>query len=430
MAAGKTVAPTDISAHTIRKVRNRLIPVLFVLHIVAFLDRVNVGFAALTMNADLAISSAQYGLVAGIFFWGYFLFEIPSNLILHKVGARAWLARILVSWGIVAAMTGFVRSAPQLYAARFLLGVAEAGFFPGIVLYLTYWFRQREQAEVLSLFLAAVPVSNIVGAPISGFILDHVHWMAIASWRWLLILEGTPAILGGVLAYFALPSRPQDATFLDPQEKAWIASALAQDASAKSAEHGFSTWRTLAHPRVWHLACISFSMQIGFYSIFFWMPQAVRSLSSAYSNSVIGILVAIPYLAAVVAMVLVSRNSDRCLERRYHTAVSLLVGGAALVSLGASNTALLSITLWSFAAIGIESCFGPFWALPNEFLSGASTAAGIALITSVGSLGGFVGPSMVGAAANGEAGLYRGLAIAGVSMFASAGLTLLLPKRH
>src|SRR5437773_9422576 len=197
-----------VEARTIRKVRTRILPFLFLLYIICFLDRINIGFAALTMNKELAITSQQFGLVAGIFFLGYFLFEIPSNLLLHKLGARIWIARILITWGILAMLTGLVQSVDQLYAVRFLLGLAEAGYFPGIALYLTYWFRQRDQAQAIALFLTGIPVTSILGAPLSGFILDHVHWLSISSWRWLLILEGIPAVVGGVLTYFLLPSRP------------------------------------------------------------------------------------------------------------------------------------------------------------------------------------------------------------------------------
>ena len=213
------IAPLPDEAKTIHKLQMRLIPFLFLLYVVAFVDRINIGFAALTMNKELGITSQQYGMAAGIFFIGYFLFEVPSNLMLHKVGARVWIARILLSWGLVATLTGLVQSVHQLYVARILLGVTEAGYFPGIVLYLTYWFPRREQARTLALFLTGYPVTSIVGAPVSGFILDHVHWLSISSWRWLLILEGIPAIALGFLTYFVLPCRPSEAKFLTNEEK-------------------------------------------------------------------------------------------------------------------------------------------------------------------------------------------------------------------
>lgn len=428
MADSTTVTARDVSSRTIRKLRRRLLPLLFLLYLIAFLDRTNIGFAALTMNADLAISSTQFGLLTGIFFWGYCLFEIPSNLLLHRIGARTWITRILVSWGVVAIITGFVRNVPQLYAARFLLGVAEAGYFPGILLYLTYWFRRREQAQMIALFMLAIPISNIVGSPVSGWILDHVHWLSVASWRWLLILEGLPAVACGALTYFVLPSRPPEARFLTAEEKAWIATELALEASEKAGKGEMPLVRTLTNRRVWHLACISFAYQIGSYAIYFWMPQAVKSLAN-YSNTVVGLLVMIPYLAGLIATILVSRSSDRRLERRYHAAVPLIVGGSAFLLLGTTNSLWLSIMLWCLVSMGNCGFWGPFWALPNEFLAGNAAAAGIALITSFGSLGGFVGPSVVGVAANGAGGIFRGLGIAGVAFFASAGLALTLPKQ-
>jgi ACS family tartrate transporter-like MFS transporter len=327
-------------------------------------------------------------------------------------------------------LTGFVHSVAQLYVVRFLLGAAEAGFFPGIVLYLTYWFLQRDQAHVISLFAMGLPVASILGAPVSGFILDHAHWAAISGWRWLLILEGIPAFVCGILTYFMLPSRPAEATFLTEEEKIWITSELAREEEEKIGERSISALRTLAHPRVRHLAAGLFGFGIALYAMSFYMPQALKSTSNSYSNTAVGILVMVPHLAGLMAMTVVSRSSDRRLERRYHAAIPAIVGGMALVLPGATSSPLLSITLWSFAAMGIYSFFGPFFSFPSEFLAGFSAPSGIALINSVGSLGGFAGPITIGALANGTGGIYRGLAFAGVSLFVSAALVLLLPARR
>ncbi len=419
----------SIEARTIRKVRIRIIPFIFLLYIVAFLDRINIGFAALTMNKELAITSQQFGLVFGIFFFGYFIFEIPSNLLLHKIGARVWIARILISWGIVAMLTGFVHTVHQLYIVRLLLGLAEAGYFPGIVLYLTYWLPRREQARAIALFLTGLPVTSILGAPVSGLILDHVHWLGVSSWRWLLILEGTPAIVCGVLTYFLLPSRPQEAKFLTADEKEWIRAELGREEQQKLEQHQYSALQALASGRVWHLVLVYFGMMIGSYTLNSWAPQLVKSLSSLYSNSMIGLLVTIPNLVGLAAMIFVSRSSDRTLERRYHVAIPAITGGVALLLLGTTRSPFYSVTLLSFLAISVYSFLGPFWAMPSEFLTGFSAAAGIALINSVGNLGGFAGPYTIGAIATRTGNLYGGLAIAGVSLFISATLVLLLPRR-
>lgn len=419
----------SIEARTIRKLRIRILPFVFVLYVIAFLDRINIGFAALTMNKELAITSQQYGLLTGIFFFGYFLFEVPSNLLLHKIGARIWIARILITWGIVALLTGFVHTVHQLYVVRFLLGLAEAGYFPGIVLYLTYWFRQKEQAQAIALFLAGIPVTSILGAPVSGLILDHVHWLGISSWRWLLILEGVPAVAGGVLTYFLLPSRPSEAKFLAADEKKWITAELEGEERQKQGSHQISAIQALAHGRVWHLACIGLTLNIAAYSINFWMPQFVGSLSSLYSNTTVGLLVMVPYLAGLLAMVLVSRSSDRKLERRYHAAIPALIAGIALLSLGATRSTFFSIVLLSIVALGIYSVYGPYYSLPSEFLSGFAAASGIALISSVANLGGFVGPYAIGAIKERTGSMYGGLAFCGVSLFVSATLMLVLPRR-
>src|SRR5438477_3456040 len=335
----------------VRKLQMRIIPFVFLLYIISFLDRINIGFAALTMNKELAITSKQFGLVAGIFFFGYFLFEIPSNLLLHKLGARIWIARILITWGILAMLTGLVQSVDQLYAVRFLLGLAEAGYFPGIALYLTYWFRQRDQAQAIALFLTGIPVTSILGAPLSGFILDHVHWLSISSWRWLLILEGIPAVIGGVLTYFLLPSRPAVARFLSQEEKDWMEAVLASEEREKLANHKISALQALTNKRIWHLGLIGFTLNTGMYTLNFWMPQLAKSLSTGHSNSLIGLLVMIPHLVGLPVMVMVSRSSDRQRERRFHAAIPAIVAGIALASLGATHSIfptmlLLSSPLW------------------------------------------------------------------------------------
>src|SRR5712691_6751600 len=423
-----TVALPD-EAKTVHKLRMRIIPFVFILYIIYFLDRTNISFAALTMNEELAITSKQFGWVAGIFFFGYFLFEIPSNLMLHKIGARIWIAGILITWGFLATLTGLVHSVHQLYVVRFLLGLAEAGYFPGIALYLTYWFRQRDQAQAIALFLAGIPVTSILGAPVSGFLLDHVHWMNVSSWRWLLILEGFPAVVGGVLTYFLLPSWPAEAKFLNQKEKDWIAVELAREGREKLASHNISAGKALLNRRIWHLGFIGFTLNTGMYSMNFWMPQLVKSLANGISNSLIGLLVMIPHLVGLPVMVIVSRSSDRKQERRFHAAVPAIVAGIALASLGATQSLFLTIALLSFAALGIYSIYGPFYSLPGDFLTGFAAASGIALVSSLANLGGFAGPVAIGWIKDQTGSLYGGLAVAGVSLFASATLMLLLPRR-
>ena len=415
-------------AKTIHKLQIRLIPFLFLLYVVAFVDRINIGFAALTMNKELGITSQQYGLAAGIFFIGYFLFEVPSNLILHKVGARVWIARILLSWGLVATLTGLVQSVHQLYIARVLLGVTEAGYYPGIVLYLTYWFPQRHQARTLALFLTGNPISSVVGAPLCGFILEHAHWLGIGSWRWLLILEGIPAIALGFLTYLVLPCRPSEAKFLTREERNWLQAELEREEQPKLKQRQHSAIAGLTHLMVWRLVFIYFGMMIGGYTMAFWMPQIVKALSSGYSNSFVGTVVMIPYLAALGGMILVSRSSDRRMERRYHLAISLVVGGIAFFSLTGIHSSAVTVVLLSCLAIGYSSSLSPFWALPSEFLTGFSAASGIALINSIGNLGGFAGSTVVGFISQKTGSRRGGLAFAGTSMLVSAVLVLLLPK--
>ena len=423
------VADTALGARTIRKMQWRILPFIFLLYVVAYLDRTNVGFAALTMNHELGMNAQQFGLVVGFFFIGYFLFEIPSNLLLHRIGARIWIARILITWGIIATLTGLVRNVHELYGARFLLGLAEAGYYPGVVLYLTYWFRQRERAMAVAVVLMGIPITSIVGGPLSGFILDHAHWLEVSSWRWLLILEGIPAVVCGVLAYFVLPNRPADAKFLEREEKDWILAELAREEEIKNRQEPISMTQTFSHVRVWHLAAIQLTALTGLYSLSFWMPQVVKALSSHYSNSAVGLLVVIPQLFGLLCMVLVSRSSDRRLERRYHAGLSALVGGVGWFLLSAAASPLVTMVALSLIAIGVYSFFGPFWALPSEFLCGYSAASGIAMINSIGNLGGFGGPYAIGYLKDRTGSMAWGLALVGISMSVSALLLFAFPKK-
>jgi MFS transporter, ACS family, tartrate transporter len=312
---------------------------------------------------------------------------------------------------------------------RFLLGLAEAGYFPGIALYLTYWFRQRDQAQAIALFLAGIPVTSILGAPISGFILDHVHWLSISSWRWLLILEGIPAVVAGVLTYFLLPSRPAEASFLSKEEKDWIEAELASEEREKLASHKISAVQALMNRRIWHLGLIGFTLNTAMYGMNYWMPQLVKSLSSGISNSLIGLLLMTPHLVGLPVMVLVSRSSDRKRERRFHAAIPSICAGIALASLWATHSIFATILLLSVAALGIYSVYGPFYSLPGDFLTGFAAASGIALVSSLANLGGFAGPYAIGWIKDQTGSLYGGLAVGGVSLFASATLMLLLPRR-
>ena len=420
-----------IGAATIRKLRIRLLPFLFVLFVFAFIDRINLGFAALTMNRELGITSRQFGFAAGIFFWGYFLFEIPSNIILHRIGARVWIARILITWGAVATLTGFVQSVHQLYVARFALGLAESGYFPGIVLYLGYWFRQREKAQAIALILIGIPLASVLGGPISGFILDHAHWFGLSSWRWLLILEGLPAGMVAFLVPFLLPSKPVEARFLTADEKAWIADQLGRENRLKpgAKTQSISVAQTLVNPRVWHLAGIGFCHGFASYTFIFWLPQVMKSVFGAQSNTAVGVAVMIPNLIGLIAMVAASGHSDRMLERRYHLATFGALAGIAFLLLGVPRSPFFSVVLFSAVAAGAYSFLPIFFSLPGEFLTGLSAAAGIALVTSVANLGGFVGPYAVGLIRQKTGSFYSALICAGISFLVATSLTFLLPKR-
>ncbi|MCI0183520.1 putative tartrate transporter [Acidibacillus sp. S0AB] len=416
----------EIERSTLRKVHNRIIPFIVVLYIISFLDRVNTGYAALQMNTALSISASAFGLVSGIFFIGYFLFEVPSNIMMHKIGAKIWIMRILVSWGIVASLTAIAQNVTELYVLRFLLGAAEAGFFPGIILYLTFWFRARDQAKAVAFFMTALALSGIIGGPVSTFILAHVHWGGLQPWRWLYILEGIPAVIFGVITLWVLPNRPNDAKWLTQEEKNWLLGELTREREAKLQRHSMSMWKVMADGRVWMLTLIYFCLVTGLYGIGFWLPQIVKALSSSYSLSTIGWLTAIPYVVAGIGMVLIGKSSDRSGERRWHTALTQVVGAIALVLLGMTTNAWVSIVLLAIATAGIYGFFGPFWAMPSLFLTEATAAVGIAFINSVGNLGGFFGPYIIGAVKQSTGSMTSAMYVLAAFLIVGAVLTLLM----
>ena len=380
---------------TLGKVTRRLMPFLFLLYLLNFLDRVNVGFAALQMNRDLRFGPEVYGFGAGIFFVAYALFEVPSNLILARTGARVWIARIMISWGLVASAMMFVRSEQTFYALRLLLGVAEAGFFPGIIYYLTYWYPARERARAYAAFLAAIPLSGIVGSPISGALLELDGMGGLAGWQWLFLLEGLPSVLVGFWVLRYLDDRPSHARWLRPEEASWLERTLEAERAQLAAHDASRFVRALRDPVVWHLALIYFLVVVGLYGFALWLPQLVKTIPGL-SNVQIGMVTAIPYTVAAIGMVLVGASSDRRRERHLHMAVSTLVGAAGFVLAAYLRSPIPLVVALSVVAFGVLAPIGVFWSLPTAFLRGQAAAGGIAFINSIGALGGFVGPYAVG----------------------------------
>ncbi|SEC00703.1 MFS transporter [Paenibacillus sp. GP183] len=385
-----------LEKQTIRKVKMRIIPFTFLLYIVSYLDRANIGYAALQMNKDLALTSEVFGIVSGIFFIGYFLFEVPSNVLMQKFGARVWIARILVSWGILATLTGFAQNTTHMYILRFLLGVAEAGFYPGILFYYTNWFRSKERATTVAMFTAAIPVSYVIGAPLSTWIMDHIHFMGINGWRWMLILEGLPSVILGIMTYFYLTERPEKAKWLTSEEKNWLLTELEQEKkSIKNVKH-LSTLKVLCDPKVLYLCFIQFVYQTGNLGVGYWMPQIIKGFSKVLTNTQVGLIATVPYIVSTIGMIYWSRRSDRKNERRLHSAIPLVVSAIGMILAGMTTNLYLAMAFITISLTGLYAFKSPFWALPPLFLAQSSAAVAIASINSFGNLGGFVGPYALG----------------------------------
>jgi MFS transporter, ACS family, tartrate transporter len=413
-------APRD-NPELIRRIVRRLIPFLCLLYVVNYLDRTNVAMAKLQMLGDTGISEYAYGVGAGLFFLGYFLFEVPSNLILEKVGARIWLTRIMVTWGLISGAMMFVRGPQSFYALRFLLGLAEAGFFPGIVLYLTYWIPSSRRAGVIAAFLTSTAISGIVGNPLAGLLMKMNGIAGLHGWQWLFVIEGIiPVALSGLSIMF-LTDRPEHAKWLDADEVAWINAQLEREHASRESHHIAEMKTALRGGRLWHLSVLYFMLVMGFYGFIFWVPTILKSVERL-TDLQVGIYSAIPYLVAAISMVVIGWNVDRTNERRAHIAACALIAAAGIAIIPVCHSLPSALAAMCLAAIGIWGSLGPFWALVTRFLRGTAAAGGIAIINSIGALAGFVAPIAIGKARN------AGLLLVAAALVCGAMLVMLTPR--
>jgi ACS family tartrate transporter-like MFS transporter len=424
-------APTQdtLEAQTMRRVSRRLIPLLMICYFAAYLDRVNVGFAALTMNKAIGLSTAIFGIGSGIFFLGYFLFEIPSNLVLAKVGARRWIARILITWGVISGLTAFVTGTWSFLGVRFLLGLAEAGFYPGIILYLTWWFPASYRSRIIGIFMTAIPISIVTGSLVSSQILRLGDWGGLAGWQWLFILEALPAVILGVVVMVYLTDTPEQATWLEPAQREWLAKRIATERTQKEALRNYSLAQTMRHPRVWLLTLVYFGQNVSGYGLVIFLPQIVSRFGVGIGMN--GLISALPYVAAAVAMAWWGLHADRANEHRYHTAAACFLNFAGLAVCIFLQNPILLMGAIILSQMGQSAIAPTFWALPTAMLSGTAAAGGIALINAVGNLGGFLGPYMMGAIKDATGSFEIGLiSIAMGTLVATFVLLLMGPEKH
>ena len=417
----------DTEALLYRKVTWRLIPLLFACYVAAYLDRVNVGFAKLQMLGDLHFSEKIYGLGAGVFFIGYFIFEVPSNIILHKVGARVWIARVMVSWALISGAMAFIHSPTAFYVLRFLLGVAEAGLFPGVILYLTYWYPSRRRGGIIALFMTGIPIAGVIGGPLSGWILSALSGAhGVAGWQWMFLIEAVPSLILGAVVLGTLDDKIEQARWLTGDERATLSRNITrdvQDARSHTLRDGF------LNPRVWQLCGIYFFFIMGLYGVGFWLPTLIKGAGTS-DPFVIGLLTVLPYAAAAIGMVICGRRSDAARERRWHIVVPGVLGTAGwLVSVSFAKDVVVAEIALTVATMGVLVTLAQFWCLPTSVLAGAAAASGIAVVNSVGNLAGFVSPYAIGwiidATHSTSLGVYT---LAGCLLIGSL-LSLTMPKR-
>ena len=435
MAARQLAADAGVGSHdealvarAYRKVFWRLMPFLMLCYVASYLDRVNIGFAKLQMQQDLGFSETVFGLGSGIFFIGYFLFEVPSNILMHKVGARVWIARIMITWGLMSGAFIWVKSTPAFYGLRFALGLAEAGFYPGVILYLTYWFPAHWRGRVIAVLMSAIPISSILGNPISGWTMDAMNGLGgVSGWKWMFIVEAIPAVLVGIVTLFYLDNSIAAAKWLDPDEKRVLQEAIDRDAKAQvGGVH--DTRSAFKDPRVWMMCLIYFCFVLGQYGLNFWMPTLLKSAGIS-GNGRIGLISAIPYIVTLVMMNVLGRSADRRRERRWHLVIPALIGAVGFVVAPTAPNIGVAVAALSLAAAGAITCAPLFWSLPTAFLAGAGAAAGIAVVNSVGNLAGFVAPYLIGYAKDATGSAAIGMYIIAGGLVTGAIATLLTPAK-
>ena len=420
-------APDRLESAVVSRLMWRLMPFLFLLYIVAYLDRINVSFAVLQMRGQLGLTDRVYGRAAGMFFAGYFFFQLPSNLVLEKFGVRRWIPALMVSWGVISCLMIFIRDPISFYATRFLLGAAEAGFFPGMIFYMKRWFPARARARAVAWFMTANPIAGIVGSPISGALLG-LHGAGLAGWQWMFLMEGTPAVLLGAAVFWTLADSPQEASWLQDDERTWLLEKLAGERQSELGLRPDSIWRAVFSLRIWMLSLVYFGVPTAMYGVTLWLPSVIRALSGL-SYFTTGVVATIPFLVTAVLMVLVGVHSDRAEERRWHTAIPAFVGAVALVVAGYSSSPVLVIAGFGLGMACAEAMVGPFWAMATSRMAGLSAAAGIAVINSIGNLGGYFGPDIIGLLRTTNGGFRGGLLAIGGTVAVSGAVALIVGRQ-
>jgi ACS family tartrate transporter-like MFS transporter len=418
--------PDRLESAVVSRLVWRVMPFLFLLYIVAYLDRINVSFAWLQMRGQLGLSDRVYGRAAGMFFAGYFFFQLPSNLVLEKFGVRRWISGLMVTWGVISCLMIFIRGPVSFYGMRFLLGAAEAGFFPGMILYMKRWFPANARGRAVAWFMTANPIAGIVGSPISGALLG-LSGRGLSGWQWMFLMEGVPAIFLGAAVFWALADSPREAAWLKGEERDWLLDRLAREQQAESVLQKGNFWEVLIAPRIWGLSLVYFGVSTTMYGVTLWLPSVIQSLSGL-GNFATGLVAVLPFLVTAIAMVLVGMHSDRTGERRWHTAIPAFVGAGGLVAAGYGTSTVVVVACIGLGLVCAESMVGPFWAMATSRMAGLSAAAGIAVINSLANLGGYYGPDIIGFFRKLNGGFRGGLLAIGATLAISGTVALIVGR--